>query len=146
MNKDALLATAIGFFIGLAITGLLLVGPTLMSKIPKIQVSLPELPKTQPKSAKSTPPPASDQLTIDSPLNESIESKNEVLVSGVAPQQATIVIQGPLNDAVATTQSERSYAGTISLVEGKNEISVTAHTKQGSQTQTITVFFTQSEL
>ena len=58
MNKDALLATLIGFGIGLLITAMLLVGPKLLVYLPNISFSIPKfnvsqsVPTTTPTSAK----------------------------------------------------------------------------------------------
>ena len=84
MNKDALLATIIGFGIGLVITGLVFAGPTIFKNFPKIR--LPSLsqfigkPSNTTKKPNPTPIPNSNDLVIESPLADSIEAKTEVLV------------------------------------------------------------------
>ncbi len=147
MNKDALLATAIGFVIGLAITGLLLVGPTVFGKIPKISFQLPTLPKSQPTSP--TPSSSKDEtlsVSIDSPIADSIESSKELLVSGKSKPGSIIVIQGTVGETSVTTNDDGVYAGKITLVEGKNDIEVTSSLKDASMSQQITVFYTPESL
>lgn len=147
MNKDALLATAIGFVIGLCITGLLLVGPSLLQKLPKIAFSMPQLPKMQIKKQEQ---PATKQaavpLTIDSPLNESIESQKELLLSGRAPSKSTIVIEANSSETAVMTTEDSKFAGKISLIEGKNDITVTSYTNGVPTSQSIIIYHTPEEL
>ena len=147
MNKDALLATLIGFIIGLCITGMLLVGPRLMSALPKFSLHLPNLSQAMPKKApKPTPTPKPATFAIDSPLPESIESENVVLVSGTAQPDSTVVIQGNTDDAVSAVIDDGKFAGKVTLVEGKNILSVTSFSKDKTTTQSITVFYTPETL
>jgi hypothetical protein len=147
MNKDALLATLIGFGIGLCITGMLLVGPRIAGFFPKISLSLPKF--TNNKSvSKPTPTPVQKEfgVTIDSPLADSLESESEVLVSGSTAAGATVVIQGNTNDAAIETKSDGKFAGKLTLVEGRNDITVTSYLKDKKAFQAITVFYTPEEL
>lgn len=144
MNKDAILATVIGFGIGLCITALVFVGPKLMTFLPK--VSLPSF--VQKKSAgipTQSPKPKEFGVTIDSPLPESIEENAEVLVSGTSMAAATVVIGGVSTDAVAKVTDDGKYAGKVSLVEGKNDIVVTSYLKDKQAVATVTVFYTPEE-
>ena len=147
MNRDAILATVIGFGIGLFITGGFLYGPTLVKSLPKIHI--PKF-SFSGKSKNPSPAPLSKtlptSLTISSPLSESIEEKSETLVSGTAIPESTIIIAGVLDEAVVPANSEGTYAGKITLTEGKNEISVISYQDGNEQSQTITVFYTPEEL
>lgn len=145
MNKDALLATLIGFAIGLCITGLLLVGPKLAGYLPKFSFSMPKFAKSQPKP-EASPTPSAFALVIDSPLPDSIESEKEVLVSGSSAAGATVVIQGNTNDSAVAVNADGKFAGKIQLIEGKNDISVTSYLKDKKTTQTISVYYTPEEL
>lgn len=150
MNKDALLATLIGFIIGLVITGILLAGPTIAKGFPNIQwptftFSLPKAPGTQ-EDNKPTPTPTAFFLTIDSPLTDSIEEKSDVLVSGKTMANATVVIAGNVDEIVVTADDKGTYAGKVKLVEGKNDVVVTSYNKEEQKSQTVTVFYTPEKL
>ncbi len=140
MNKDALIATLIGFGVGLIITGLFLVGPSLVKGIPKI--TLPTIQLSPQKSVTPTPRPAAAELTIDAPLPDAIETEGSILVSGSSPAGATVVIEGPTGDIVVNANENGKYAGTVALSEGKNEIVVTGHAGGRVFRQTVTVFYT----
>ncbi len=147
MNKDALLATLIGFGIGLLITGLLLVSPSLTKWFPKFSMPKLSFLQTQKKGTPTpTPPPAQFSVTIDSPLADTIENTSELLVSGVTTSNTTVVVQGPLDEAVVLTKDDGKYAGKVTLTEGKNDITVTAFTKTKQATVTVTIFYTPEEL
>ena len=145
MNKDALLATLIGFAIGLCITGLLLVGPRLAGYLPKMSLSMPKFGTSQSKP-QATPTPKEFSLTIDSPIPDSIESEKELLVSGSTSAGATVVIQGNTNDAAVVANGDGKFAGKVQLIEGKNDVTVTSYLKEKKTAQTLFVYFTPEEL
>lgn len=146
MNRDAIIATLIGFAIGLLITGMIIVAPNLGKWLPKL--SLPTLklawPRTGP-AVSPTPTPPATSLTIAAPLPEAIENQAELLVSGTAPAGALVIIGGPLDEAVAPAGDEGKFAATVSLVEGKNDLTVTSLLSDKQQTQTLTVYYTPEE-
>lgn len=150
MNKDALLATVIGFGVGLFIAALVFLGPTVFKNMP--QIRLPDLSSlfarftAQKNNATPTPTPKPNEiLNIQSPLPESIEPKNESLISGSAPPSAIVVIEGEGTENVIIANAQGAYAGKISLGEGKNEITVTSYAGANVQTQTVTVYYTPED-
>jgi hypothetical protein len=154
MNKDALFATLIGLAIGIAITGIVLVGPNIAKSLPKIpaisipKFSVPNLTFMKKKPAPS--PTGSTQqsvhtVVIDSPLDQSIESDKKIFVSGTTTKESTIVVSGLVDEAVVTTNGDGKYAGEVTLSEGKNDIVVTSY-KDGIKTEAhVFVYYTPSE-
>ncbi len=148
MNKDAILATIIGFGVGLVIAGLIFLGPTVLKNLP--HVSLPALPKfslalpgaAHPKPTPKTTGTPSDTLTIESPLADSIEPKNELLISGSAAPNAVVVLEGENGEAVVVANNQGAYAAKLTLGEGKNDLVVTSYSGKNVQTQSVTVFYT----
>lgn len=150
MNKDAVLATVIGFGVGLIIAALVFLGPTLFKNFP--QIRLPDIGamisnfQKGSNANKPTPTPKpGDTLTIQSPLPDAIEPQNEALISGTAPPNALIVIEGETTENVVVANASGSFAGKITLREGKNEIQVTSHLKDVTQTQSVTVYYTSED-
>ena len=146
MNKDAILATIIGFFIGLAITGLILVGPKLLSGLPKFSFKFPSMNQSQTKPKPTPTKTAAFTVTIDSPQPESIESETDLLVSGTTGAGATVVIQSNSSDDVVAVKKDGKYAGKVTLVEGKNEVSVTSYLNHQTATKTVSVYYTSEQL
>lgn len=134
MNKDAVVATIIGFGIGLVITSAFILGPDLVKSIPKLS-----FPKSTPTP--TVTPPLS-VLTIDAPIADTIEASSSILVSGTSPKDATVVIEGIVDEVVVTVNGEGKYAGKVTLVEGKNEINVTSYANGKTQKQSVIVFYT----
>ncbi len=149
MNKDTLLATIIGLVLGLTITGLFLFGPNLLKFFPHI--SLPNFSFGAPKQTAQTklaptPTPKIPQLTISSPLPDSIETNDQLVVSGVTIPNATVVVSAGNDDDVTNANNDGKYAGKVTLSEGKNDIAVTSYNNNKPVTQTVTVFYTQESL
>lgn len=144
MNKDALLATIIGFVVGLAITGLILVGPKLLSMMPKISLPAIRMPT---KAPTPTPAPATSQfsVTIDSPLKESLESDSQLLVSGSTAPGSTVFIQTDAADALTVAGDDGKYAEKITLSEGKNDLTVTSYGDGVQASERRTVYYTPEE-
>ena len=143
MNKDALLATAIGFGIGLVITAILLVGPSAAKFLPNMKLPAFSWLKQQPKDAPTTTPtPTQFSVTIDSPLDEAIEAKEVVLVSGVTAPKSLVIIQGIEDEAVIRVGDDGKYAGRITLFEGKNDVTVTSYLASEQAQKMITVYYT----
>jgi hypothetical protein len=116
MNKDALLATFIGFVVGLLVTGLVLYGPGLAKNFPKIQFpkfsfTLPTFGKT-----KATPTPTlidtkkEHSVTIESPLPEALEQSETVLISGTTSPGATVILSGGVDDVVVVATADGRFA------------------------------------
>jgi hypothetical protein len=155
MNKDALFATLIGLGIGLLLTGIILVGPSIAKSFPNIKwptfskITLPSF--SFPKKAVPTPTPDASPkqqhtITIDSPLHDAVELAQSVLVSGATSKGATVIIQGQVDDVVILTNGDGKYAGKITLAEGKNDITVTSYSTDKEQaSKTITVYYTPEE-
>lgn len=149
MNKDALLATLIGFGIGLLITGAFLFGPNIASGLPSISFKLPNFNFSKPQVQVSpipTPATRVTSLTVTAPLTESLASEDEVLVSGTAPQGSTIVIAGAKNEEVLSANQGDTFVGKVVLVEGKNDIVVTAYIDQKEEISKLTVYYTPEDL
>ena len=149
MNKDAVLATLIGFAIGLFITGLLLVGPNITKMLPKIK--LPTITFSQSKQKPTVAPtagatPSQFTVTIESPLADAIENSADLLVSGVTTPGSTVVIAGSVDDTAVVVQDDGKYAGKITLADGKNDIIVTSYLQTKQANQTITVYYTPESL
>lgn len=144
MNKDAILATLIGLVLGLTIAGAFIFGPTLIKALPKLSLPTITLPKTSTKTT-PTPSPSSSEfgVTITAPLDETIEPKSDIVISGTTGAGAVVVIQGPLDEDVSLADANGAYAGQVSGAEGKNDITVTAYGSAGQHAQsTVTIYFT----
>lgn len=144
MNKDAILASGIGFGIGLLITGAILLGPTLISQLTQRQSSNGDV-QSATQSVNDTPTDTTTTptaISIDSPLAESILTKNTVEISGKAPQGSIIIVAGDVDETAVTVDTSNAFKATVSLKEGKNDVSITS-IQQGTPTvQKLILFYT----
>lgn len=145
MNKDAILATIIGLVLGLTIAGTFIFGPSLIKALPRLTLPTISLPKSTPKATpQPTAEPKEFTVTINAPLPDTVEPKQDVVVSGTTQAGATVVIAGALDEDVVTAGEGGAYAGKITAVEGKNDITVTSYGNEGKQAQAaVTIYFTE---
>ncbi len=143
MNRDALLATLIGLGMGLLITGIIVIGPSVFKLIPKI--SFPKFSFPTSKQANTTPTvtPATFTFSISSPVADSIVNTNDLLVSGNSYPDARVVVQSTIDEDVVLTDVQGNYAGKVTLTEGKNDIIVTSYSGSKIETKTVTLFYIQ---
>lgn len=150
MNRDAILATVIGFAIGLIITGLFLIGPNLKN-ILSSSFNLPTLSFLKPKGSSPqlspTPTPQVSTVVIDSPLPDAVVDNESLLVSGRTMPNETVILQNDLEDQAIIASADGTFAGKMKLKEGKNDITASSYGTGGQQTAvTVTVFYTSEEL
>lgn len=151
MNKDAILATIIGFGIGLLITGSVIMGPQLAKSIPSFH--MPTFSFNTPKSSPAgtqemvspTLSPSTSPLTLKSPTPERIETTNETMVSGTTIQNSVIVIENETSEIVITADAAGTFSQKVTLIEGKNTINVTAYIESKPYSQSIVVYYTPEE-
>jgi len=146
MNRDAVLATLIGFGVGLSIAGLIFLGPVFF---PAITINPPDISFiTKYFSQINKPVPTSkpieypNKLAVDSPQSETIEAQEELLVSGKAVPNTTILIVGETSETVTEANEKGMFAGKISLTEGKNTIDVTNYAQNNTETKQLIVYYT----
>ena len=144
MNKDALLATIIGLVLGLTIAGVFIFGPTIVKLLPKMSLPNFSFPQSAPKpTPQTTSAPKELTVTITAPLPDAVEPKEDVVVSGRTQPDATVFIQGPIDEDVVQSGPDGAYAGKITAVEGKNDITVKAYAAGNQAQQTVTIYYTQ---
>lgn len=137
MNKDTIVASTIGFSLGLVAAIMLWVVPRIMPKnVPKpspvassqeIQVTNDEISPTQ-------------GFTITSPQDGEVVPGEAVKISGVAPGAVTVTVTTPEQSQVATPNSQGEFSTTLALAEGANQIVVTSITKNAQDTKTLSVY------
>jgi len=157
MNKDAILATLIGFAIGLTITGIIIVAPTIAKSAPSIpKIQFPSIFKgftsSKPKETKIIPTQtqqtqnAQKGIIVSSPLQESIQLKNTVTIEGRASSGSTLFVQGELSDDACPIK-QNTFACNVTLTEGKNTIVLAvSDTKAIIESQEIILYHTPESL
>ncbi len=147
MNKDAILASVIGFGIGLLITGGILVGPTVISQLAtRLQEREGTVASATNEQASTTPgvnqPLNGVSLSIESPKTDAIVNEDNIEVKGKTLANTMVIVAGDTDEDVIQTDASGAFVGNITLKEGINDITVTAIQGTLTSLQKIVVFYT----
>lgn len=152
MNRDAIIATIIGFIIGLLITSLLLFGPRIFKnlpniKLPDIKIEFPNLSKISPgQTGKSQSETEKDTInqknTISFPENEALLSDKDITLTGKTEAGSQVLISTDEKDILAETDSKGSFKAELSLNEGQNILHVLFTNNKSQELKNITVYYT----
>ncbi len=151
MNKDAILASLIGFSVGLLITASIIFGPKLFAQL---QTSMREhqgqvasfqtKEDNQPQPSNITSQePLPSSLTIDQPTQESIVKESGITVSGNASPNSLIIVGTTEEESVVQVPSSGKYETKVVLREGKNDISVANVVNDQLFVERVVVYFSQ---
>ncbi|HEX8965252.1 MAG TPA: hypothetical protein VF820_02380 [Patescibacteria group bacterium] len=140
MKTERVVLSVVAIFIGLLVAGVAFfiyqstrsLNP---SKISTITISNP------------TPTPALDiYLTVDSPIDESVQDTKPLTITGKTTPGATIIVTTDASDQVVTPATNGNYSITTTLDSGENIITLTAISQSGSEVQkTITVTYSTED-
>lgn len=156
MNKDALLATVIGFVVGLCLTVIIVFGPKILSKMtvinfPKISFAfLPIKNPLQKIPIKNSPPSAnktsSDSFTIVSPQPEALVTDSELSVSGTGKAGQYVVISTAEAENTVKIQDNNQFIIPVRLKEGKNSLKFYMTDFQNISAQELNVYYTSQKI
>jgi len=142
MRKEVFIAITIGFALGLVITfGIWTASKALKETAPKKEVP-PQITEEQ----LPTPTPQA-LLVITSPEDNSISNKEKIEVSGKTSAGTTVVVLYEEGEKIIEANSEGNFTTEITLIEGSNEITVSAYNKEGNEvSKTLSVVYSTAEL
>lgn len=135
MNKDTVVASVIGFGLGLIAAVILWVVPRIAPKTtaPK------STPQALSETAISSPTPAG--FTISSLHDGEIAKSSSVLLEGKAPAGSLVVLDAPSDTQVVAPDKNGAFSISLTLAEGANQISVTNYYKGGQDNKTLSVYY-----
>lgn len=98
-----------------------------------------------PQYQTQTSPPSTPQtlsLIVTSPEDEAVADKEKIIVSGKTQAGANVIIATEKDEAVTTADAQGNFSAEIALVEGGNDIVITAIMDDGESVEKrITVVF-----
>lgn len=141
MNKDTVVASVIGFGLGLiAAIALWVVPRVLPAKAPKASpVPSVVATTTTSNSASRTP------LTLSKPQDGEIVTTNSVTIEGKTSADALILVSSASSSASVTPKEDGSFSTKFDLSEGGNQLVISAVATQ-PESKTVTVYFYPDEL
>ena len=136
MNKDTLVATVIGFGLGLVAAIALWVVPRILPKI-----TTPQPAKQIVSASPTTLGNETTSFEITSVRDGQIVKVKTVKLEGKALGAQFVVITTPTDNQVATPSSDGSFNISLTLNEGGNGISVTSFKTESRETQDLFVYY-----
>ena len=142
MRKEVILAIVIGFALGLVITfGVWTANQALKSQKAETPVSTVTTPPTE------VTPPVTFVLDITSPEDGALVNEAKVMVSGRTQPDSTITITSEKGEDIVLAGADGTFANEVSLVNGTNEITITAFNLEGEEvTKTINLVYSTAEI
>jgi hypothetical protein len=143
MKKEIILSIAIGFGVGLLITFGIYSARQAIKQANQIMS-----PKAEEELvANSAPSPIAREISLSSPLDQSITDKAKIALSGQTSPEIPVVILYALGEKIVVSDSKGSFETEIELEGGENEIEIQAIFEDGQKTnKKITVVYTTAEI
>lgn len=149
MFKEIILAIVLGALLGFGLTG----GYFAVKKSPSTQIGnvtpTISITKSEPTSTNLTPTPiqtvdnSDNQITIDSPENESIVSNSKVTIKGTCNSKSTVIITTNTKNYTTYADNAGNFNVEIEIETGTNQIQVDAIDASDNQS-TIKLLITYS--
>lgn len=138
MNKDTVVASVIGFSLGLIAAIALWVVPKIMPK--------PNTPSTISDSVNQEQPSASEvngtsTFEIASPKDGEIVQSKDLTLSGKASNAKLIVVTTPSSSVVLEPSDQGEFSTPLTLSEGANPITIAAYTGDTNESQKLFVYY-----
>lgn len=141
MNKDTVVASIIGFGLGLVAAIALWVVPRILPKLPHLKP-----PAQQETTATTDSANNNTGLSISSPQDGTISQSDSTTVRGLASNTNLIVISTTEESQVITPAADGAYSASIELAEGNNEIVLSLISSSGTKIERINVFYFADEI
>jgi hypothetical protein len=148
MKKEVILAVAVGFILGLIITFAIWTANKGLN-------SIANKPPTPTPTASVSPSPSSNlqpttnnlQLTITSPDNEILVTKDTITLTGKTSPQAAVAITTAGGQDIVIADSTGAFTEDIKLEGGYNQITATAYDSDGNTAKAnLLVTYTTSKI
>ncbi len=144
MKRDITLAIIVGFIIGVIVALILTNLPKIVKEGIKLQNSKPIATPTIIQVQNTT---SSLDLTLDTPVNESISDTKIIEVSGSTKSHTTVFIESEIDQITVESNDTGAFTGKINLNEGVNAIFLTVYDEAGnSNTKNLNIFYTTEKL
>lgn len=138
------MAIIVGFIIGVIVALILTNLPKIVTEGINLQGAKPIATPTITQVQNTT---SSLELTLDSPVNESISDTKIIEVSGRTNPHLTVFIESEIDQMTLDSNDSGGFAGKINLSEGVNTIFLTVYDEVGnSNTKNLNIFYTTEKL
>lgn len=147
MRKEVIVAIVLGFTLGLVITfGIWSANNALtqQKKLARQETATPEMTTATPTATVNS---SAFSLTIVKPENESISNTDKVTLSGTTSPNTKVAIMWETGEQILQADKNGDFDTDISLVNGINEIIVTAYSNLGEEiNKTVNIVYTTEQI
>lgn len=141
MNKDTIVASVIGFGLGLIAAISLWVVPRIFPK------NLPQTTTTQEStSANNSATSAKSEFQITSPKDGEIVKSGSVKLTGQAPGAQLVIVTSSSESVVTTPSADGNFEANVPLKEGVNQLVVAALTDNQETIRELSIYYFNQEL
>ena len=137
MNKDTIVASVIGFSLGLVAAIALWIVPRFLHKSPdttsKVADTNQEIVLETQKNTET--------LTVAQPVDGVIVNSEDLTVQGTASDALYVVVTTDSSNDVIEPEANGTFSADVTLHDGSNEIAVTRYTENGEETKSVFVYY-----
>ena len=141
MNKDTVVASVIGFGLGLVAAIALWIVPRLIPKTPITQKD-----NNQVLSETVQNSPSLQTFDVTSPKDGDISKSADLKISGKASPNTLIFVSSSENNQSTQTDDSGNFSLPLKIHEGSNEIAVLNVSNGKEETKRLSVYFVDEEL
>ncbi len=144
MNKDTVIASIIGFSLGLAAAIAVWILPRALPKTASPQSSN----QNQAEQTSGEVAGSNNATNIDllGPKDGEIAKDNEINLTGKTAADNLVTVVSPTSSGVIKPEPDGSFSTKITLSEGANQIVITTLSDTQTQSKTITVYYLNQEI
>lgn len=136
MNKDTVVASVIGFGLGLVAAIALWVVPRILPK------TLPKLTeKAEIVQEEKSSPQTVGSFSINSPSDGEIVSDKNIKITGTSANDSLVIVATSSTSSAIVPGNDGTFSAQVELAEGSNEVVVTSYLKDKTDTKKMNIFF-----
>lgn len=143
MKKEVVLAISIGFALGLIITFGIWTANQSLKNLPQSSPKASIIPSPTPSNSQTT----NNQLTINTPDDESLVSTDTVTLSGTSTPQATLLVISESGEQTIVADASGNFSVDIDLITGFNVITVHSYSADGQESsKSLTITYSTAKI
>lgn len=135
MNKDTVVASVIGFGLGLVAAIALWVVPRVLPK----HAPAPQTANTT--QEENVAGKTDEEFTITAPQDGEITNAKTIKIEGQTAAAALVIVSTASSSAAISPTSDGTFSASLDLSEGSNEVAVTSLVAGEEKTKNITVYY-----
>jgi hypothetical protein len=137
MNKDTVVASVIGFGLGLVAAIVLWVVPRILPK------TTSQTAKTENQAVAQVSPKSAvlGAFTIANPQDGEISKNKTIKIEGAAPKASVVIVSTASGSAAIAPKNDGSFSTNLDLNEGVNEVIITSLNPDKEEVKNLNIYY-----